>query len=441
MKPINLILFAIFFALLFGSQISPVNAQDSNKKKKIERIKVIGKAEEPNVEQEKQPEEELPETPFGDDVDDIFAVVANRETPGCAAGFIQNGEFIYRAGYGLANLEHNILNTPDTVFRIASLSKQFTAAAVHLLAEEGKIDLDADIRTYLTDLPEYPYKVTVRAMLGHVSGLKDYEHIAASFEGDKLASDVNLTNHFGRPLKLGNEDFLTTKEFYSAAKLLSLDHQPETQFEYNNLAYFLLSQLVEKQSGKSLRKYADSQIFEPLGMRKTFYSDDSTELIMKRASGYAPRKGAKYVNHMTNLFWVGDGGVHTSINDFIHWDRNFYQPQLGKNPQKFIQKMNTPNSKLGYEDTYFYANGQFIGEVAGRKAYFHSGGWVGFASYYVRFEKEKFSAVALCNNENINPSYLIEESVKVYFKHFYKPPSESKQSGSKQGEPKQVSTP
>lgn len=400
-------------------QLSVVDAHEVKKKSKIERIEVKGKKQQEQIIEQQEQQEALPSTPFGDEVDDIFAVVANFETPGCSVGFIQDGEFIYRAGYGLANLEHNIRNTPDSVFRIASLSKQFTAASVQLLAEQGKIDLEADIRTYLPNLPEYSYTVTVRAMLGHASGMSDYEHIAASFEGEKLESIVNITNYFGRPLRLGNEDYLTPNEFYAAVQLLPLQHEPETQFEYNNVAYFLLSQLVEKQSGMTLRKFAEKEIFRPLDMPSSFYSDNRLEIITKRASGYAPRKGGKYNNHMTNLFWVGDGGVHTSINDFIHWDRNFFKPELGKNPEEFISKMNTPNSHLGYGDEYAYANGQFYGEVAGRKAYFHSGGWVGYASYYVRFEAEKFSAVALCNNENINPAYLTEESVKVYFKHFY----------------------
>lgn len=423
MKRFNLSNLLAIVSCSLTMQLGVVEAHEVKKKTKIERIEVKGKKQQEVVLQQ-EIEEELPETPFGNEVDDIFAVVANLETPGCSVGFIQDGEFIYRAGYGLANLEHNIRNTPDSVFRIASLSKQFTATAVQLLAEQGKVDLEADIRTYLTDLPEYPHKVSVRAMLGHVSGLSDYEHIAASFEGEKADSNVNITNYFGRPLRLGNEDYLTHNEFYAAVKLLPLKHEPETQFEYNNVAYFLLSQLVEKQSGMTLRKFAEQEIFRPLDMQHSLYSDDRLEIIAKRASGYAPKKGGKYVNHMTNLFWVGDGGVHSSVNDFIHWDRNFSNPELGDEPEEFKSKMNTPNSHLGYEDTYTYANGQFYGDVDGRKAYFHSGGWVGYASYYVRFEAENFSAITLCNNENINPAYLTRESAKVYFKHFY---SETKQ--------------
>ena len=334
---------------------------------------------------------------FSQKVDQIFAPFDKSDAPGCAVGIIENGVFLHKAGYGMASLELDVPLSPDSVFRIASVSKQFTAAAVLLLEEDGLIDLDADIRTYLPALPEYEHTVTVRAMLGHYSGLQRYAHIAGSYEGAKSPSNVNMTSPMGRPFRIGNEDYLTNGEFYEAVKMLQLNHKPDEKFEYNNVGYFLLSQLVEARTGKTLREFAHERIFEPLGMTNTFYSDDPVEIIKNRAQGYKPKKDGGYISDMTNLFVVGDGGVHTSINDFIKWDQNFYAPKLGKDPAAFKAKMNTPtsNHKAG---SRLYAYGQFVSEQEGRTMYSHGGGWLGTSTYYIRDEGARVSLVTLCNN-------------------------------------------
>jgi len=334
---------------------------------------------------------------FSQKVDQIFASFDKTDAPGCAVGIIESGVFLHKAAYGMASLELDVPLSPESVFRIASVSKQFTAAAVLLLADDGLINLDEDIRTYLPALADYKHTVTVRAMLGHYSGLQRYDHIAGSYEGPKSPSNVNMQSPMGRPFRIGNEDYLTNEEFFEAVKMLHLDHKPDQKFEYNNVAYFLLSQLVEVQTGKTLREYASERIFGPLGMTHTFYSDDAVEIIKNRAQGYKPKKGGGYISDMTNIFVVGDGGVHTSINDFIKWDQNFYVPKLGKDPMAFKIKMNTPTSNHKVEGA-LYAYGQFVSVKDGRTSYSHSGGWLGANSYYIRFQDEKFSIVTLCNN-------------------------------------------
>jgi CubicO group peptidase (beta-lactamase class C family) len=357
---------------------------------------------------------------FGSKVDQIFSSVDKPDAPGCAVGVIENGGFLYKSAYGMANLELNVPLSADSVFRIASISKQFTAMAVLILAQQNKIDLDADIHTYLTDLPKYQYKVTVRAILGHFSGMSNYEHIAASYEGEKLQSDVDLRSPFGRPFQLGLDDFLNIEEFYQAVKLLPLKHQPDTKFEYNNVAYFLLSKLVEKQSKQTLRQFAQENIFKPLNMQHSFFSDDKTEIVKNRAYGYAPKEGGGFINHMTNLFWVGDGGVHTSINDFIKWDQNFYHPTLSDHPVELRDLMNTPSSDHTFGNDFHYAYGQMKGKVMWHNAYFHSGGWVGFSTNYLRIEEDNFSVVALCNNEELSLNEYFSKVMRLYFDEYKK---------------------
>lgn len=355
---------------------------------------------------------------FNDGIDKIFSSIVDHNTPGCNVGVIKSGEFIHKNGYGLANLELDVPLDGNQVHRMASVSKQFTAMAVLLLAEEGKIDLDANIRTYLKDLKEYDKEydevVTVRSMLGHYSGMGDYDLIHGSYEGEKAKGSIDLKSVAGGDFRLGNEDYLTISEFYSVVKTVPLALKPNQKFQYSNLAYFLLSMLVEEVQGKSLRDYSDDKIFKPLGMTNTFFSDEPTEIIKNRAAGYNKDKIGNYITDMTNLFWVGDGGLHTNLDDLLKWDQNFYTPKVGKNPEKLIELMNTKNS--GHDSSSFaYANGQFVGETLKRKSYAHSGGWLGTSTFYIRFPDEKFSLALMCNDVSLSTSTIRDDILKLYF--------------------------
>jgi len=350
---------------------------------------------------------------FNDGIDKIFSNIAQENAPGCSVGAIKDGVFIHKTGYGLANLELDVPLDGSQIHRMASVSKQFTAMAVLLLAEEGKIDLDADIHTYLKDLKEYDEVVTVRAMLGHYSGMGDYDLIAGSYEGEKTKNSIDLKSVAGTGFRLGNEDYLTINEFYDVVKTVPLALKPNQKFQYSNIAYFLLSMLVEEVTRKSLRDYADDKIFKPLGMSNTFFSDDPVEIVKNRATGYKKNKDGSYITDMTNLFWVGDGGLHTNLADLLKWDQNFYAPKVAKNPVKLIELMNKPNSNHKF-NSKSYANGQFVGETLERKSYVHSGGWLGTATFYIRFPEEKFSLAMMCNEVILNKSY-INNILALYF--------------------------
>jgi len=355
-------------------------------------------------------------TEVSEGIDKVFANYVNQSSPGCSVGLIKNGSFIHKAGYGLANMELDVPLDGNQLHRMASVSKQFTAMAVLLLAEEEKIDLDVDIRTYLKDLTPYKDIVTIRSMLGHYSGMGDYDLIATSRGGEKSAGSIDLKSVAGGDFRLGNEDYLTIDEFYQVVKTVPLALEPNKRLSYSNLAYFLLSMLVEEVSGKSLRDYAEIKIFKPLNMTNTFFSDDPVEIVKNRASGYKKGTEGNYVTDMTNLFWVGDGGLHTNLDDLLKWDQNFYTPKVGINPNKLMALMNKPNSQFKISDSY-YANGQFVGETFGRKSLGHSGGWLGTITYYIRFPDEKFSLAMMCNDLSSDMSKIKDDILDFYFNH------------------------
>ncbi len=344
-------------------------------------------------------------------IDAVFSSIDARG-PGCSVGVIHNGRWVHKSGYGLANMELGVALDGSHVHRMGSVSKQFTAMAVLLLAEEGKIDLDADIHRYLPELPAYGAPVSVNAMLGHVGGMGDYDLIAGSYEGPLAENSLDLRSVAGGPFRLGNEDYLTIDEFYDVVKRVPLAQAPDKDFRYSNLAYFLLSMLVEEVAGESLRAYAERRIFKPLGMNDTFFSDDPVEIVPNRASGYTRTEAGTYVTDMTNLFWVGDGGLHTHLDDMLRWDQSFYEPMVGDNPAKLLTGMNTPNSAHEAEDAR-YANGQFVGQIRGEAAYFHSGGWLGTSTYYARFPERRTSLVMMCNDASLDVEPLIDKVLTV----------------------------
>ena len=327
------------------------------------------------------------------EVGSIFAARSvDNTTPGCAVGVIEHGEWALQASYGMANLEHDIPITGQSIFRTGSLGKQFTATAIALLAEQGKIDLDADIHQYLPDLVDYGHKVTIRQMIHHVSGIPDYEQGLPA-----------LKTADGEDLELENRDYLSISEFYNRVRTIPLFAPPETEFTYSNTAYFLLSQIVEAVTGQSLRAYAQANIFVPLGMDQSFFNDEVNDVVKNRVDGYKRNEDGRYSIFMTNLSWVGDGGVYTNLDDWLKWDQNFYHNVLGTKGDELIRQMEKSFSVSGN-----YAWGQEVGAYRGLKQVAHTGSWVGFTTYYVRYPKRRTSVVVFCNSNVITADELME---------------------------------
>ncbi len=331
-------------------------------------------------------------------VDSIFAQFDNTHSPGCAVGVIRDGEFSFKRGYGMANLEYGIANSPSSVFRIGSVSKQFTAAAIVLLAQQGKLSLDDDIREYVPEVPAYEQTITIRHLLHHTSGLRDY---------------LTLMYLAGQ----SDDDFYTDDELVAMlARQQELNFAPGDQHLYSNSGYFLLSQIVRSASGLSLREYAQQHLFGPLGMTHTHFHDDHSHIVPMRASGYTPSGPGEYSISMTTLGMVGDGGVFTSVDDLLQWERFFHSEPAANlptdRPEEFWREM-LRNGVLTNGDTLSYALGLGHGEYRGLPMISHSGGFVGFRAQVVRFPTERMSIICLCNVSIANPTRLSQRVADV----------------------------
>lgn len=343
-------------------------------------------------------------------VDSIFAEFNSSDVPGCAVGVIHNGEYVIAKGYGSANLEHNIPISADSVFRIGSVSKQFTALAIAILAERGQLDLQADVHDYLPELRDYGVKVTIDQMIHHLSGMGDYDGFFVSE---------------GKPFRFGNEDYWTIEEFYQQVAKQPLSIQPGERFQYSNIAYFLLSQVVERVSGKTLRQFANTEIFSPLKMNSTFFNDDVDGIVPNRADGYQPLESGGFGILMTNLDWVGDGGVYTNLNDIIKWDRAFMTGTVpgGAKTQELLLKPDPLTFRtLGGENSPVqqsgYGFGLMIANYKGHAMEYHGGSWVGFRAGYKRFPDDGFSIVTLCNRADAGEGGRMDALTELVFAEF-----------------------
>ena len=326
-------------------------------------------------------------------VDAVFADFAAADGPGCSVGVIQDGQLIGAQGYGMGNLDHGIPNGPSTVFRMASVSKQVTAGAIALLALRGELDLDAPVRRYLPNFPDYPDPPTVRHLVHHTSGVRDY---------------VGLMRLAGNR----DEDFYTNREVLAAInRQRGLNFQPGAEYLYSNAGYFLLGQIVASVSGQSLREFAETHFFAPLGMTDTHFHDDHNEIVARRAIGYSPAEDGFRI-HVTTLDMVGDGGLFTSVEDWVAWDRNLETGAVGGGSD-WVALMHQ-RGVLNSGDTIPYAFGISHGEHRGLATVGHGGAWVGYRTAMTRYPETGYSFVALCNRSRINPTRLIAATAEVY---------------------------
>lgn len=340
-------------------------------------------------------------------VDEIFAEWDSTSSPGCALSVIRDGEVALSRGYGMANLEHDLAITPRTVFRIGSTSKQFSAAAVVLLVEQGELSLDDDVRKYVPELPEHDRPVTVRHLVHHTSGMRDY---------------LALMSRAGKR----EADYYTNEEVIEAlSRQKVLDFTPGDEHRYSNSGYFLLSVIVERASGQSLREFAGEHIFRPLGMRHTHFHDDHRFIVKNRADGYRKTGDGGFEISKTTLEMVGDGGVFTSVEDLYSWDQNFYDNKLGKGGPELIEQLLTPGSLNGGEKLT-YAFGLEVIDYKGLRKVAHGGAFVGYRAELIRFPDEKLSVICLCNLAQTNPRRLAQQVADVYLADKLKESSEAK---------------
>ncbi len=270
-------------------------------------------------------------------VDSIFSPWDRSDSPGCALGVAQNGRFLYERGYGMANLDYGIANSPRMVYYVGSVSKQFTAASITLLAAQGRIRLTDDVRKYIPELPDYGETITILDLLHHTSGLRDI-YVLMDLAGIRM-EDV----------------FPDADALALIARQKALNFAPGSDYLYSNTGYWLLGQIVKRVSGESLREYARRQLFQPLGMMHSHFHDDPGHPMPDRVVSYMPASNNAFrMADLPNFDKIGAGGLYTTVEDLLKWDDEFYDGRVGGDA--FLRQMQT-RAVLDNGDTLGYAQG------------------------------------------------------------------------------------
>ena len=337
-------------------------------------------------------------------VDQLFAEWNNPNSAGAALAVTRDGETIYTQGYGTANLEYDIPITPTTIFDIASVSKQFAAFAIATLSHEGKLSLDDDIRTHLPDLPDFGNTITIRHLLHHTSGLRDWVQ-------SLVIAGVAM------------EDVISFKHILKMARHQKvLNFEPGEAYLYSNTGYNLLAEIVERVTENSLREWTDANIFKPLAMTNTHFHDDHQMILKNRAYSYQAVENNGFKHTVNNTTALGSSSLYSTVEDLAKWILNFDDTRIGE--QTVLEQMHQQGI-LNNGEQISYALGLNIGEYRGLKTVGHSGSWRGFRSHLIRFPEQKFGVVILCNLDTFNPLRLAEKVADLYLADLLAPREET----------------
>lgn len=334
-------------------------------------------------------------------IDAVFADLDRPGSPGASVAVIRDGDIVYSRGYGEAQIEHGIPVTPHTVFHVASVSKQFAAMAVTLLAADGALSLDDPVRTHLPYVPEFEDTPTVRQMIHHTSGIRDQWQLLA-MSGWRL------------------DDVITTEQILGLmARQQELNFVPGAEYLYSNMGYTLLGQTVEAVSGMTLVEFTQARIFAPLGMDRTHFHDDHEHMVPDRAYSYAPLQppadadpepadadpaaaGApRYRKAVLSYANAGATSLFTTAEDLARWLDNFRHATVG-GPE--VMRTMLSRGVLNNGDTIPYAHGLSMGEYRGLQTIGHGGADAGFRTQVQWFPEAETGVVVLTNVANGNPA-------------------------------------
>jgi len=353
-------------------------------------------------------------------VDAVFAEYDRTNGPGCSVGVVQDGRLVLDRGYGIGNLDHSIPLRGSSVFYLASVSKQFAAASVLIASHEGFLSLDDDVRTHLPEFPDYGTRVTVRHLLHHTSGVRDY---------------LGLMFLAGIPFEniLSDEDMLGL-----IARQKELNFAPGSEFLYSNSGYVLLAEIVKRATGRSLRVYSDEKIFRPLGMTDTHFHDDRGHVVPDRVFSYdATPDDGWATNYLMNFDKVGDGGLYSTVEDLARWDTAFYDDVLGV--PGFAESM-YERGVLTNGDTIRYARGLGVDTRRGVRRVSHGGGLMAFRTMIARYPDLRTTVITLCNVGSANSGALSTAVEDVVLDGRFPEPAQaaSTQAGTPEGEEESV---
>ncbi|MDT9597392.1 serine hydrolase [Sphingosinicella rhizophila] len=314
-------------------------------------------------------------------LDAVVAPLAKRDAPGCAAAVAENGNRIATSAFGMADLEHGIANRPDSVFEAGSVSKQFTAAAILLLAADGKLALTDDVRKYLPELPDYGRPITINHLLSHTSGLRDWGAIMS------IAGWERSTRAYT------NDDALRV-----VARQKALNYRPGDEYSYTNSGYNLMAVIVERVSGESLAEFSKKRMFAPLGMSHTQWRDDFRRIVKDHAVAYNPAgEGWEEARPFENVY--GNGGLLTTVGDLLIWNEALGADRLGPGITARLQEQ----AALNDGRKIAYARGLSVGRYNGHVTISHSGATGGYRAWLERYPAEGLSVAILCNGGSFNP--------------------------------------
>jgi CubicO group peptidase (beta-lactamase class C family) len=323
----------------------------------------------------------------------VFKEYAKPDSPGCAVGVYQNDRIVHSAAFGMANLDHDVPLTPASVFHVASVSKQFTAAAIVLLANEGKLSLDDEVRKHVPELPDFGRKVTIRHLLHHTSGVRDQWSLLG-FSGWRYSRDL-----------ITDDDVLSL-----LSRQKDLNYTPGERHLYSNSGFTLLAVVVSRVSGKSFRDFTTERIFRPLGMSNTHFRDNFNEVVKGQAYGYAPERGGFRLS-VTNFDTAGATSLLTTVQDLAKWHANFDSHVVGGDT--FVAAM-LERGVLNNGQRIEYARGIAHGTYRGVATVGHGGSDAGYRAMFLRFPEQRFGVATLCNIATANPTQLSERVADIY---------------------------
>lgn len=326
-------------------------------------------------------------------VDALFAQWDKPDSPGAVVAVLKDGKVVFQGAYGMADIEREAANKAATSFHIASLSKQFTAFAIHLLAQDGKLGLDDDVRKYLPELPDYGTPITINQLLHHTSGLRDQWNLLtmAGWRLDDVITEDDVLNIVRRQK--------------------SLNFKPGQEHLYCNTGYTLLGLIVKRVSGRSLQAFAQERMFAPLGMEHTRFQENYRTLVKGRASSYVRGPDGAYQYVALSFSNVGATSLFTTSGDLARWDENFYDARVGG--KSLLVQMQS-KGKLANGSVLPYAAGLVMQNYRGLDVVEHGGSDAGFRANLMRFPKQHFSVMILSNAGDLNAGKLTRDVADLY---------------------------
>jgi CubicO group peptidase (beta-lactamase class C family) len=337
-----------------------------------------------------------------DQVDQLFAKWNKPDSPGCGLGISRNGAIVYEHGYGMANLDLGVAITPASVFDAASISKQFTAMSILLLAQRGQLSLEDEVGKHIPDWGDRRHRITLRHLLTHTSGMRD------AFLLQGLAPE--------RPQHINQQ--ITN----ILARARGFDFVPGSRFEYNNGAYTLLAAVVERVSGQAMPAFAEANIFQPLGMVHTHFHDDAARIVPNRATGYSrAANGFRVAVRTYTDVVVGNAGLFTTVGDLLRWEQNLAEVRVGD--PALVTEMQAPAVATGWSETSGYGFGVEIAQHRGLRTIGHGGGDEGRRTYVVRYPDRGLALAVLCNLDEIDPGLLTRSIADILLAETFPEPA------------------